>query len=98
MYVQGLLRVTSPGEERILLPVDAVQLHEGHHIVFVQLPPEPGEAHVVFEIREVDVGPTLSDGIVVLGGLTGSELVVKVGAFTLKAEMTKGAGGHSHAH
>jgi cobalt-zinc-cadmium efflux system membrane fusion protein len=98
MYVQGFLRVTSPGEERIILPVDAVQLHEGHHVVFVQLPPTPGEAHVVFEMHTVEVGPTLSDGIIVLGGLTGSEQVVKVGAFTLKAEMTKGAGGHSHAH
>jgi|GEM_PF-534400 len=98
MYVQGLLRVTSPGEEGFMLPVDAVQLHEGHHVVFVQLPPEPGEAHVVFEIRHVEVGQTLSDGVIVLAGLTGNEQVVKAGAFTLKAEMTKGAGGHDHAH
>jgi cobalt-zinc-cadmium efflux system membrane fusion protein len=98
MYVQGFLKVTSPGTERFILPVDAVQFHEGRHAVFVQQPPVPGEDHVVFEMRDVEVVQTLSDGIIIMGGLNGSEQVVKVGAFTLKAEMTKGAGGHSHAH
>jgi cobalt-zinc-cadmium efflux system membrane fusion protein len=98
MYVQGFLRITSPSEQQHILPVDAVQIHEGHHVVFVQLPPEPGEDHLVFEVREVEIGETLTDGVIILSGLTGSEQVVKVGAFTLKAEMTKGAGGHDHVH
>lgn len=98
MYVQGFLRMTSPGEDRFILPVDAIQFHEGRHVVFVKLPPEPGEGHVVFEVQEVEIVETLTDGIIVREGLTGSEQVVKVGAFTLKAELTKGAGGHSHAH
>lgn len=98
MYVQGFLRVTSEGEERFILPADAVQLHEGHQVVFVQLPPEPGEDHVVFEVREVETGETFTEGIIILEGLDGSEQVVTVGAFTLKAEMTKGAGGHDHVH
>ena len=98
MYVQGFLRVTSEEEERFILPADAVQLHEDHHVVFVQLPPEPGEDHVVFEVREVETGETFTEGIIILQGLDGSEQVVMVGAFTLKAEMTKGAGGHDHVH
>lgn len=98
MYVQGFLRATSKGQDRFILPVEAVQFHEEHHAVFVRLPPEPGEGHVVFEVRKVEVVETLSDGIIVLGGLSGSDQVVKVGAFTLKAELTKGAGGHGHAH
>jgi cobalt-zinc-cadmium efflux system membrane fusion protein len=98
MYVQGFLKVTSPDEEHFILPVDAVQIHEGHHMVFIKLPPEPGEDHLVFEVRDVEIGETLTDGIIILSGLDGSEDVVRVGAFTLKAEMTKGAGGHNHVH
>lgn len=97
MYVQGFLRLAG-GEERFILPLDAVQLHEGHHVVFVQLPPEPGEDHLVFEVREVETGETFTDGIIILAGLDGSEQVVTAGAFTLKAEMTKGAGGDGHVH
>jgi cobalt-zinc-cadmium efflux system membrane fusion protein len=98
MYVQGFLRVLSPGQERIVLPEDAVQLLEGRHVVFVALPPEPGEDHLPFEEREVVLGESLTDGRIILDGLDGTERVVLEGAFTLKAEMTKGAGGHEHVH
>lgn len=98
MYVQGFLRVLSPDRERIVLPEDAVQLLEGRNVVFVALPPEPGEDHLAFEEREVVLGERLTDGLVILEGLVGTEQVVLEGAFTLKAEMTKGAGGHEHAH
>jgi cobalt-zinc-cadmium efflux system membrane fusion protein len=98
MYVQGFLRVLSPDQERIVLPEDAVQLLEGRNVVFVALPPEPGEDHMAFEEREVVLGERLTDGLIILEGLVGTERVVLEGAFTLKAEMTKGAGGHEHAH
>lgn len=98
MYVQGFLRTVSEGPERLILPEEAIQLHEGHHTVFVRLPAEAGEAHVVFESRHVEVGETFTDGVVILEGLDGSEEVVTKGAFTLKAEITKGAGGHAHVH
>lgn len=98
MYVQGFLRVRSPVEERIILPEEAIQLLEGRHVVFVALPPEPGEDHLLFEEREVVPGETLTEGRIILQGLDGSEQVVVAGAFTLKAEMTKGAGGHDHVH
>jgi multidrug efflux pump subunit AcrA (membrane-fusion protein) len=98
MYVQGFLRVIEPGEGRMVVPEEAVQLLGGESVVFVQLPPEPGEDHIVFEEREVVPGESLTVGRTILQGLDGSETVVTKGAFTLKAEMTKGAGGHDHAH
>ncbi|MGW8268025.1 MAG: efflux RND transporter periplasmic adaptor subunit, partial [Longimicrobiales bacterium] len=98
MYVQGFLRAFSPEQDRIVLPEDAVQLLEGRYVVFVALPPEPGEDHLLFEEREVVPGESLTEGRIILEGLDGTERVVLEGAFTLKAEMTKGAGGHEHAH
>jgi cobalt-zinc-cadmium efflux system membrane fusion protein len=98
MYVQGFLRVVGDGEERVLIPEEAIQLLDGESVVFVQEPPEEGEGHLVFEVREVEAGETLRDGRIVLRGLEPGELVVTHGAFTLKAELTKGSGGHDHVH
>jgi membrane fusion protein, heavy metal efflux system len=98
MYIQGLLRVRGAGEDRIVVPPDAVILLDGHQVVFVERPPEPGESHRVFEAREVTPGELLTVGRVIVAGLDGSEQVVTEGAFTLKAELTKGAGGHDHVH
>lgn len=98
MYVSGFLRVRDPTQERMVVPADAVQLLEGRHVVFVEGPPEEGEDHRIFEAVDVIPGETLTVGQVILGGLDGSERVVRRGAFTLKAELTKGAGGHEHVH
>jgi cobalt-zinc-cadmium efflux system membrane fusion protein len=97
MYVQGLLRLQS-AEERMVVPADAVQLLEGHHVVFVLMPEEPGESHIVIRAVDVEPGETLSVGRVIESGLDGSEVIVIEGAFNLKAELTKGAGGHGHVH
>ena len=99
MYVQGFLRLAGgEGEERLVVPADAVQLLEGHHVVFVLLPEVPGESHWVIQPREVEAGETLTVGRIIESGLDGSEEIVVVGAFDLKAELTKGAGGHAHVH
>jgi cobalt-zinc-cadmium efflux system membrane fusion protein len=98
MYVQGFLRVRTPGVERIVVPAEAVQLHEGHSVVFVERAPESGEEHRVFEVREVVPGDVLTEGQVILDGLNGSEAVALRGAFVLKAELTKSAGGQAHVH
>jgi cobalt-zinc-cadmium efflux system membrane fusion protein len=97
MYVQGFLRI-SGDEERLLVPADAVQLLEGRHVVFVVIPGEAGEDHTVIQARDVTPGETLSVGRIIQDGLDGSETIVLQGAFNLKAELTKGAGGHAHAH
>jgi multidrug efflux pump subunit AcrA (membrane-fusion protein) len=98
MYVQGFLRVESDGRTRMVVPEEAIQLMDGESVVFVQHPPEPGEDHVVFEVRHVVPGETLTVGRIVEEGLEGTEMIAVRGAFTLKAELTKGAGGHDHAH
>jgi cobalt-zinc-cadmium efflux system membrane fusion protein len=98
MYVQGFLRVLGEGNERVIVPEEAIQLLDGESVVFVQEPPEEGEDHLVFEVREVEAGETLVDGRIILGGLEPGEMIVTHGAFTLKAELTKGAGGHDHVH
>ena len=98
MYVQGFLRSHSPDQERFVVLEGAVQLFEGEQVVFVELPGDPGEPHTVYQAREVVPGEILSVGQVIESGLDGSELVVMVGAFTIKAELTKGAGGHGHVH
>ena len=97
MYVQGLLRIQSE-EERMVVPADAVQLLEGRHGVFTLMPEQPGESHIVIRAVDVEPGETLSLGGIVLSGLGGSETIVTEGAFNLKAELTKGAGGHGHVH
>jgi cobalt-zinc-cadmium efflux system membrane fusion protein len=98
MYVQGFLRSHSPDQERIVVPEGAVQLFEGEQVVFVELPGEPGEPQTVYQARAVVPGEILSVGQVIESGLDGTELVVTEGAFTIKAELTKGAGGHGHVH
>ncbi|MFH1763761.1 MAG: efflux RND transporter periplasmic adaptor subunit, partial [Gemmatimonadota bacterium] len=100
MYVQGLLRLQSQ-EERMVVPADAVQLLDGHHVVFVlmeEAEEEPGEDHVVIRAVDVEPGETLSVGRIIESGLDGSEVIVIEGAFNLKAELMKGAGGHGHVH
>ena len=82
----------------MVVPTDAVQLLEGHHVVFVLMPEEPGESHIVIRAVEVEPGETLSVGRIIDSGLDGSEVIVVEGAFNLKAELTKGAGGHGHVH
>lgn len=98
MYIQGRIGIATDGEERMVVPADAVQLLEGHHVVFVLMPEEPGESHIVIEAVDVEPGETLSVGRIIQSGLDGSETIVVEGAFNLKAELTKGAGGHGHVH
>ena len=101
MFVQGLLRLQGQ-EERIVVPADAVQLLEGRNVVFVVVPEaaEEGveEDHTVVRAFDVVPGEALSVGQVIVSGLDGSEVIVTQGAFNLKAELTKGAGGHGHVH
>lgn len=98
MYIRGFLRMRDPDRERLVVPEDAVQLLDGEHVVFVEQPREPGEEHRVFRARHVTPGEILSVGRVIEAGLDGTEQVALQGAFTLKAELTKGAAGHQHVH
>ena len=73
----------------IVLPADAVQLVRGTPTVFIAAPDGKGGAR--FTAREVDVGARIGDRITIRGGLLPGELVVMLGAFAVKAALTKGA-------
>jgi iron complex outermembrane receptor protein len=82
----------------------AISNDDGRFLI-VNLPEGRLELRVLYlgyapqsRIVEVEAGETLVDGRIVLGGLEPGEMIVTHGAFTLKAELTKGAGGHDHVH
>ncbi|MFV1985976.1 MAG: efflux RND transporter periplasmic adaptor subunit [Gemmatimonadota bacterium] len=77
----------------VVVPREAVQTIEGRTIVWI-----PGDEPGHFFSREVEVGQTRADGrIEVLAGLEPGLDIVVVGAFTLKAELSKeDFGGHGH--
>lgn len=81
------------GAPIVAAPADAIQTIEGRTVVWV-----PGDAFGHFVTRDVEVGRSLPDGRVeVVGGLEAGDEIVTTGAFTLKAELSKGEfGGHGH--
>ncbi|MGH7574166.1 MAG: efflux RND transporter periplasmic adaptor subunit [Longimicrobiales bacterium] len=81
------------GEPVVVVPREAVQDVEGRSIVWV-----PGDAPGQFRAQPVDAGAAMEDGRMrILSGLAAGEPVVVAGAFTLKAELSKGEfGGHGH--
>jgi multidrug efflux pump subunit AcrA (membrane-fusion protein) len=107
MFVEGRSQVRSEGRPSISVPEDAVQILEGEYVVFVEeqhvhepaeVVAEEEEDHVVYEVRHVEVGRSIGDLRIIIAGLAEGEHVVVQGAFNLKAEMMKGAFGHTHVH
>lgn len=92
MYIRGLIENAAAEEETLAIPDTAVQTLEGKKVVFVQ------ETEDVFAVREVSLGNKVGENRVVLAGLKKDEWIVTKGAFTLKAEITKGTFGHDHVH
>jgi cobalt-zinc-cadmium efflux system membrane fusion protein len=89
---QGRLRIgmtataliALPNTERQLwLPQQAVQSHEGHSVVFVQLSPNE------FVAREVTLGDEQADRVAVLSGVSASDMIVVQGAFLLRGELER---------
>ncbi len=75
----------------VMIPKTAIQTVEDQTVVFVQ--EEEG-----FEPRPVKVGRAADGQVEILSGLSAGERVVVKGAFTLKAQLSKGAFGEGHAH
>ena len=89
MFLTARVTVDS-GKDAVKVPRVAVQTVEDKPAIFV----ETGEG---FEPRPVTLGPKGEDDIVIAEGLKPGERIVTQGAFTLKAEMSKGSfGGHHH--
>ncbi len=79
------------GGEGVRVPSAAVYEIEGGPAVFV--PVEAG-----FALRAVSIGAQSSEFVEILSGLEPGDRYVERGAFTLKAELEKGAFGDEHAH
>ena len=75
----------------IVVPKSALQTFEERTVVFVQ--DEDG-----FEPRPVQVGRETATQVEILSGLQAGQTYVSKGAFTLKAQLSKGAFGDGHNH
>jgi cobalt-zinc-cadmium efflux system membrane fusion protein len=79
----------------VVVPEEAIQTVEGRTVVFV-------EEEDAFESRPVKLGHIglhpdgKTKSVEVLSGLAAGVPIVVRGAFTLKAELGKGAAGHDH--
>ncbi len=74
----------------VLVPSEAIQTVEGQTVVFV------ADDDRCFEKRPVSPGRRNSSHTEIVSGLKPGERYVTSGAFVLKAELSKGTGGHEH--
>jgi cobalt-zinc-cadmium efflux system membrane fusion protein len=87
-----LASVSVEGDASTKVPVapdGAIQLFDGLPTVFIAKPNQAGGA--TFVRRSVDIGPRTGSTVAVTRGLAPGELVVTVGAFSVKAELQKGS-------
>ena len=83
-------RPTSAGDARVLVPRTAVQELNQSNVVFVP----SGENR--FKPQPVTLGSSFGDQVEVLSGVKAGDRIVIQGAFTLKAQAVRGAGGDPH--
>lgn len=103
MYIQGRIVNRDPGKELLAVPESAIVDIHGEKSVFVlEEAHEAGEVeeedHLIYAVHHIQIGELVGDLRIVTGGLTGDELIVLKGAFTLKAELEKSSVGHDHVH
>ena len=75
----------------LVVPKSALQTFEGKTVIFVRT--DEG-----FEPRPVEVGRQSGTTVEILAGLAPGQTYVSQGAFTLKAQLSKGAFGDGHNH
>ncbi|MDT8443446.1 MAG: efflux RND transporter periplasmic adaptor subunit [Desulfuromonadales bacterium] len=90
LFVTAKVAVSSTVAD-IVIPKSALQSFEGRNVVFVQ--DEDG-----FEPRPVETGRENTTHVEILSGLQAGQSYVSQGAFTLKAQLSKGAFGDGHNH
>jgi cobalt-zinc-cadmium efflux system membrane fusion protein len=87
-----LASVSVEGEGASTVPVvpdGAIQLMDGRPTVFIAKPNQAGGA--TFVRRSVEIGSRAGSTVAVIRGLSPGEMVVTVGAFSVKAELQKGS-------
>jgi len=82
MFVQAEIEA-GIAEEALLLPIQAIQRHEGNKFIFIE--EKPGH----YERREVRVGKARMGLVPIIEGLNEGESVVVKGAFVLASELAK---------
>lgn len=92
MFATSWIRTGDAGERVVAIPANSLQRIDDQWIVF--LPRGEG----TFEIRPVQRGRDLGNEVAILSGLKPGESVVVEGAFVLRAEAEKNAGGGEHDH
>lgn len=88
MSATAAVPVGTSGAALLAVPVAAVQRVRNEWCVFLP------KAEGTFEIRTIGRGRDLGGEVEVLSGLKAGETIVVDGAFLLKAQAEKGAGGH----
>jgi len=83
MYIQGVVNTAAGSRQVLAVPEEAVQTIDGTSVVFVAERPD------TFAAWPVEVGDRIGTNREITKGLDGSELIVLVGAFTLKSERMK---------
>lgn len=92
MFATAWIGTGGEGDKVVAVPATALQRMDNRWVVF--LPRGEGR----FEVRPVERGRDLGSEVAIASGLKPGELVVVEGAFVLRAEAEKKAGGGEHDH
>jgi cobalt-zinc-cadmium efflux system membrane fusion protein len=92
MYIQGILENQTQDRDVLTVPEEAIQNINGKKVVFVM------ESRGVFAVRPVQIGEKIGPDRIITEGLDPEDSLVLQGAFTIKAELTKGTFTHQHVH
>jgi cobalt-zinc-cadmium efflux system membrane fusion protein len=92
MFATAWIGTGGEGDKVVAVPATALQRMDNRWVVF--LPRGEGR----FEVRPVERGRDLGNEVAIASGLKPAELVVVEGAFVLRAEAEKKAGGGEHDH
>jgi cobalt-zinc-cadmium efflux system membrane fusion protein len=92
MFATAWLETGAAGDQVVAVPASALQRLEDRWVVFLP------RGRVRFAVRPVGRGRDLGGEVAILSGLAPGELVIDEGAFLLRAEAEKRAGGGEHHH
>lgn len=83
MFATGIIHADlSQYRNHVIIPASAVLWTGRRSIVYVR---QPGTEDPVFRLREIELGPRLSNSYVVLSGLNEGEVIVTQGTFAIDA-------------
>ncbi|VAX22508.1 Cobalt/zinc/cadmium efflux RND transporter, membrane fusion protein, CzcB family [hydrothermal vent metagenome] len=90
LFVTGAIEIDGT-TAHVIAPKTALQTFEDRDVIFVKT--DEG-----FEPKPVTIGRTNRAYVEIISGLSAGQKYVSKGAFTLKAELSKGAFGSGHSH